>query len=452
MSERAPADRDVHTKRSWAPWCEDEPRWETLIGSAKNVMACQMKTTPWLLEAVKTIRQAQQASDADAVRVLRAAGFQGSAVGSYVPSTLWTKSLDTNHVSVEAHLTKPSNMGAIMVDGLLVAVIDKAGSVTQQTPSKNIEALVAALRPTPRSSTAPRFPRKRTAMADAEHWTTTKYEHVCEYMRLRDVTPGRKKKPTPAPQFDGDAKKDAKQIATALDAYMKHAALVAPTVPLRVAHQAPMVLWRGVQFSSENDRSVPKAGHTVVSNKLKGCYTSFTLDRNMAHWFAHGRGLGGPPGYLIRLQTDRIARGTPWIWFLDGDDFTDVQNNPVPPRWKNVLTSAFPIEREVLLPPGYFKVLSVSNAPLKAPVVDVAFVPLARYLRRGVVPRLNRQGKVVTKTTAGHHLVLNHANLKANVKRRLALVAKVSGTQTMVSKAATKAASRAAYSLRPRRV
>lgn len=247
--------------------------------------------------------------------------------------------------------------------------------------------------PAPGETKGLAYPNKRTSMQVAPKWTTDSYKAVCDYMRGTTASSSMR----------------LKQLMTALDAYMKHSALVVPTVPRALSFVSPVVLWRGVQLSPIM-QAVPKVGQTMTSNA--GCYTAFSIDRRIAQTFASGgHSRGGVEGFLFRLRSDRIARGTPWIWFMENE------THGLPPRWKNALSSTFNKEKEVLLPPGYFKVLAVSNAA-KLPIVDIAFVPRPRYVRRGAVPKLNGQGRAVTKTTAGHRLVLNHAQLSDNTRKR----------------------------------
>ena len=135
-----------------------------------------------------------------------------------------------------------------------------------------------------------------------------------------------------------------------------------------------------------------------------------TYRRQIAESFAGS--FGGVPGYLYRLQVDRIARGTPWVWF------TGRLHPGLPSRWKEVVGTQHDDEGEILLPPGYFKVLSVQRPARQLAIVDVAFVPRPEYVRRAAVPRFNAQGRVVTKTVGGHHLVTDSPAAAANVKRR----------------------------------
>lgn len=222
-------------------------------------------------------------------------------------------------------------------------------------------------------------------MRTSTKWTTESYEKICKYMRGGAV-----------------ADNETAQVVKALDTYMKHSALLVPSVPRSVYVPRPLVLWRGVRTGP-----LPAAGTTISSNG--GCYTAFSYDRETAESFAED-------GFLIRMQVDRIARGTPWIWFLDES------TKDLPPRWKNIVGSTHTFEYEVLLPPGYFKVLSVHRSQwwtgVSGEVVDVAYVPRPQYLRRGAVPRLNSRG-LVAKTVGGYPLVTNHAEAIKNVQRRI---------------------------------
>lgn len=237
-------------------------------------------------------------------------------------------------------------------------------------------------------------PRKRQSIQGAQEWSGSAYDAVCAFMR-------------------GNVRQRAaaKRVIASLTTYMKHTAIVAPAAPAGM--QRPQVLWRGVSRMRP-----PQAGETVSSNG--GCFTAFSYIRRVAAGFG-GEGYGEEvQGYMYRLQVDRIARGTPWVWF------TERLRPGLPPRWKEVVGAQYEREGEILLPPGYFKVLSVQRPPGKIPVVDVAFVPRPDYMRRGAVPRFNAQGRVVTTTVGGHHLVTDSPAAAANVKlrrNRIALVA-----------------------------
>ena len=172
---------------------------------------------------------------------------------------------------------------------------------------------------------------------------------------------------------------------------------------------APLVLWRGV-----SDMPPPAAGATIRSNG--GCFTAFSYNREVALGFAMGAGV------VYRLQVDRIARGTPWLWFLE----------------LNPKSSMIAKEKEVLLPPGYFKVLrrsGVSRNSLRlldgyksgyesdgiedVAVVDVAFIPDPEYVRRGSLPRVVGR-EAIARTVGGNRLAAAHPNLARRVAVRTA--------------------------------
>lgn len=239
-------------------------------------------------------------------------------------------------------------------------------------------------------------PRKRQSMATAVGWTTKAYRETCDYMR------GARSTATDA----------AKRIITAIATHMKHSALVAPVAPR--SQPAPAELWRGVQFSVTNP-DMPAVGSTVAANG--GCFVAFSTRWEVAGDFAKQSSAGG---FVYRLQVDRIARGTPWVWFTERYR----HNPPLPPRWKNALISEADHEKEVLLPPGFFKVLRVSSGKGDLRVVDIAFIPRPGFVRRGAVPRLNAQGRAVLKTVGGHRLVTDDAVLAQNVRARQERIAR----------------------------
>ena len=252
----------------------------------------------------------------------------------------------------------------------------------------------------PRTRLVPSFPRKRQSMARATEWTSETYRETCDY--LRGARPNR----TNA----------AAQVIAALKAYMKHSAPVAPVTPR--SQPRPAELWRGVQISAVNP-VVPKVGDTLMANG--GCFTAFSTRYEIASAFASTGDKGGPlvprtyrGGFVYRLQVDRIARGTPWAWF--SDDAWARNDATLPPRWRDTLESLAD-ENEVLLPPGHLKVLRRS-ARAGTVVIDIAFITDPEYVRRGAVPRLNAQGRAVTKTIGGNRLVTNDRFVVHDVKAR----------------------------------
>lgn len=227
------------------------------------------------------------------------------------------------------------------------------------------------------------IPKKRESMYRAVGWTSNNHVYTCKYMRGHtEATPT-----------------SVKRLIAAIDTYMKHSALVAPESPRNVTNVPnPLVLWRGVTTNK-----IARVGTVIPSNG--GCYTAFSYDREVAEKFSLGV-------TLYRLQVDRIARGTPWIWF------SGKRGARLPPRWKTFLNTSSPGESEVLLPPGYLKVLRVSNrAGNEIVVVDVAFFPRPQYVRRGALPRVDR-GHLVMRTIGGHPLVTNNAAAMKNVEAR----------------------------------
>ena len=127
-----------------------------------------------------------------------------------------------------------------------------------------------------------------------------------------------------------------------------------------------------------------------------------------------GRHFAKEDGFLLRLQINHIARGTPWIWMMER-----LKRAPLN---KNTVISGFD-ESEVLLPPGYFKVLFKHDR-----VYDVAFVAQPGYVRRGSMPKFNTVGPyakrlagntVVARTIGGHRLEVRNRVLANNVRARL---------------------------------
>lgn len=238
------------------------------------------------------------------------------------------------------------------------------------------------------------YPRRRNVMEQVPIWTTGMYRTVCDLMRRPGSRP------------------DGARLIGMLQAYMKHYALVAPSVPRGLSLPSPVVLWRGVQLSPVFPE-VPRPGTTVSSSA--GCFTALSLSKNVAWRFM---AKGQQQGFMYRLAVDRIARGTPWMFL------TNNNRDPRPLRTANAIKSFAPHEREVLLPPGYFKVLTVYTEPsTQLVIVDVAYAPQAEYQRRGAVPRVNTQGRVVAKTVGGHPLVMQSSSLAAGIRARRSRIA-----------------------------
>lgn len=242
--------------------------------------------------------------------------------------------------------------------------------------------------------------KKRTYMRTTHNWTSPTHKDVCFVMRQSG--------PNHLAPSNANA---GRKTAVAIQAYMKHTAPVAPTVPMnarnaRGANKSPLVLWRGASTNK-----VPVQGTTVSSNG--GCFTAFSLQKETAEGFAYNSNTGIPVVY--RLRVDRIARGTPWVWFTDElMEYEPPRNGRL--RQRNSMWTQI-YEGEVLLPPGHYKVLSVSKRSAGV-VADVAFSPLPQYVRRGILPKVERADTVVAKTIGGHRLELKSKSLARNVQGR----------------------------------
>lgn len=252
--------------------------------------------------------------------------------------------------------------------------------------------------------------RKKNVAVRTVGWTRGS-RGICEVMRAgggargaRGVTGGGGAGVTGG----AGAQPEARRTVEAIKRYMKHTAPVAPSVPHGLDHlPAPLVLWRGVQGQIDGD----------VIKSANDCFTAFSLQGYVAAMFARS-------GTLFRLQVDRVARGTPWVWFTDkgGDDrFWLPKAKRRQPGRTNMLGSLHANEEEVLLPPGFFKVLSRRKLP-GITVLDVAYVPDPQYVRRGALPTVTPTGTAVTRTVAGHRLVVDHPDLTRTVRTRRARV------------------------------
>lgn len=232
-----------------------------------------------------------------------------------------------------------------------------------------------------------RYPKRNNAVKRVQLWTGQVHRDVC------DIMGGRKMQ-------------NSKGIIQGLRAYMKHSSPRAPSVPR--AFKVPDALYRGVSASSY---SVPSVGDTVPAGK-KGCFASFTRDRKIAEYFANrpqnSWDVSADSPIIFRLQLDRIARSTPWIWF-DGKNSDPVRNRVKLPKGHGN-------EAEVLMPPGNLKILRKSKSGVFT-IFDVAFAPHADYLRRGVLPK-QQDNKLVFKTAGGNRLEIAAANAIAALQRR----------------------------------
>lgn len=216
-----------------------------------------------------------------------------------------------------------------------------------------------------------KFPKRAAALRQTSEWTGGAFMDVCDAL-----TGGRTQ----------SARTQA--IIKGMRAHMKHSALIVPTVPRAYASRPPRALYRGI--NNEIYNTPPAVGYTVPAGN-KGCFASFTRDINVAREFADGG------GWIFRLQLDRIARGTPWVWFEHRGGKYPRNRNTAPHR------VTYTNEAEVLLPPGRLKVLrrSMSDDIL---IVDVAYAPYDEYLRRGAQPARQTNGHLTYKTTGGHAL------------------------------------------------
>lgn len=248
-------------------------------------------------------------------------------------------------------------------------------------PPKPKAGLPAVLNPVVNANPQ-KYPKRAVAIRRAQMWTGNAYKNVCA------VLSGKR-------EYAGSVRK-AERIIKGLQAYMKHSAPRVPEIPR--GFKVPEALYRGV-----GSGKVPAVGDTVPAGR-KGCFASFTRDLNTAFFFADRANAG----YVFRLQLDRIARGTPWIWY-DDTDKAPVRNRMQPP-------SGFGDEFEVLMPPGNLKIVRKSKLR-KMTILDVAFAPHADYLRRGALPK-QQDKTLVFKTTGGNRLEITATNARTALLKR----------------------------------
>lgn len=183
-----------------------------------------------------------------------------------------------------------------------------------------------------------------------------------------------------APRFyTSKTKRDDRWLAL----YMKLHALRAPHTPLRAPRGA---LFRGVMLTNAQHAQ-------LLSGKAwtdKG-YMSFTRDADYAMSFGSRQTRWkGKNFVLFKLPLDRVARGTPWIWFVGEKErkmwiMADDEDAMAFGGWN---VQGEPEESEVTLPPGTMRVLSTQHIPNRAfykfetvvmpdtaTLVDVDFVP-----------------------------------------------------------------------------
>lgn len=197
--------------------------------------------------------------------------------------------------------------------------------------------------------------------------------------------------------------KETAKIIRHMEAYFKHGAPRAPRTPRGTPHK--IVLYRGVTTFPEQLHE----GLTVESNG--GCYTAMTYNRYVADDY----GGDTPDSKLFHLSLENIARGTPWAWFGHDAEWNGRRGGLKLPTYMPM------DEGEVLLPPGYFKVLKISGKD-----VDVAYVPEPRYLPHGVLPRVDGPAVKVDTPTARHSM--QHPRLRAKVKERADRIARAKST------------------------
>ena len=227
-----------------------------------------------------------------------------------------------------------------------------------------------------------RYPTRQKAAEWGAGWTGGGFKNVCAAMAGMPADSVR-----------------AGRIIQGLKAYMKNSAPVAPNVPHSLASRAPTVFYRGISSAA-----IPATGDVVASGR-RDCFTAVTYDQTVAKDI-----FAKTSGFLFRLQIDRIARGTPWVWFHRGRNTRD--RNTLP-------TLSWGDESEVLLPPGAFKVLGrwMSGG---MPIIDVAYAPSAEYLRRGVLPAVAGENTLRYKTTGGHRLDMRSKAMTQGLTARLA--------------------------------
>lgn len=238
-------------------------------------------------------------------------------------------------------------------------------------PRLTIENAMAA----PSNRRYPRWPNVRMA---AMEWTGEAYQQVCNALR--------------GAHYGGPPNAEIVDLVRTLATAFKHAPTRAPEVPPSAA--GVHVLYRGVHYTR-----APAVGATVPSNA--GCFTAFTTIKSVAEKFAT-QNVGS---VLYELHIEDVAVGTPWLFFQQHGTTN-----------RRVLPSAME-EGEVLLPPGYFKVLERTERVInrfKVRVVRVAYVPDAWFLHRVRLPR----GNSIVRTSGGP-VEFAHPNFAASVRRRL---------------------------------
>jgi hypothetical protein len=190
----------------------------------------------------------------------------------------------------------------------------------------------------------------------------------------------------------------AEQLAWKVDRFLKQFALRAPQMPPKVRNKNTgrevVSLYRGMTVTATHLQQLMKT--RVWGDKG---FMAFSRDRAYATSFgarfatqkARMDKVGDLHAVVLRIRTNQVPRGTPWIWF---PAYGEIFGNKVS---KNFMHPAYPPEEEVLLPPGSIRINNITSSEyegLPLHIVDGTYQPDPFYLDRKHVPQVKRFRKM----------------------------------------------------------
>ena len=215
-----------------------------------------------------------------------------------------------------------------------------------------------------------RIPKKRQLRASLTGWTTETYGAVQE--GRRGNTPLANK---------------ARKVDYALARHMQFTALRAPQMPPKVRDietgSSTPNLYRGFSVTTAEFQAMVQRSYV----QDKG-YLAFT--RRKGYAISFGARKDKDVLVVVRLNVRRVARGTPWVWFAGVPETHTVRDVEVRKRSQPFNTDVmnynlrftkadlsrnktfdvgYPMENEVLLPPGYLLINKMQTVKLDFPLV-----------------------------------------------------------------------------------
>lgn len=202
-----------------------------------------------------------------------------------------------------------------------------------------------------RPKTRPPVLSKIKLVLEMKKWTGMMYKNIQNAHRKGAVPP------TPR---QPERAIEVKTTNLALATYMRDHTYRAPSILPGI--ERPTYLYRGMW--------PPMSGPTILDKGLpnwKG-YIAFSREKDWGLHFSQGH-------VMFRLRLDDVPRGTPWVWFLPGDNGLISHPNSEFGRERNMVIAHKPNLGEVLFPPGRLEFKSQEDRDISSAIkkgIDMA--------------------------------------------------------------------------------